>query len=93
MRKLAKKTDFGRLAGPSLLRLVDEAFNLSKRSVSLNGKLSSEIWDYLEQALEVYIGFNSLFSSCVFAKDNYKFFLHHREDLLSLESSKRSPVT
>lgn len=52
MRKLAEKTDFGRLAGPSLLRLVDEAFSLSKRSINLNGTLSSEIWDFLEQALE-----------------------------------------
>lgn len=52
LRKLAEKTDFGRLAGPSLLRLVDEAMNLSGRNSNLNGKMSSEIWNHLEQTLE-----------------------------------------
>lgn len=46
LRALAEKTDLGRLAGPSLLRLVDDALNLNLR-------MSSEIWDYLEQTIEV----------------------------------------
>lgn len=53
LRSLAEKTDLGRVAGPSLLRLADEALTLSERGTNLNGKLSSEIWDYLEKALEV----------------------------------------
>ncbi|CAA0832062.1 Uncharacterized protein - chloroplastic [Striga hermonthica] len=52
MRSLAEKTDLGRVAGPSLLRLVDDALSLSGRGTNLNGKMSSEIWDYLEQTLE-----------------------------------------
>lgn len=52
LRSLAEKTDLGRVAGPSLLRLADEALTLSERGTNLNGKLSSEIWDYLEKALE-----------------------------------------
>lgn len=52
LRSLAEKTDFGRVAGPSLLRLADEALSLSGKGVDLNGKLSSEIWDYLEQRIE-----------------------------------------
>ncbi|XP_031098775.1 uncharacterized protein At1g26090, chloroplastic [Ipomoea triloba] len=52
LRKLAEKTDFGRLAGPSLLRFVDEAMSLSGRNSNLNGKMSSEIWDFLDQTLE-----------------------------------------
>ncbi|CAH9147512.1 unnamed protein product [Cuscuta epithymum] len=52
LRKLAEKTDIGRLVGPSILRLVDEAMNLSSRSSNLNGKTSSEIWNILDQALE-----------------------------------------
>lgn len=54
LRKLAEKTDFGRLAGPSLLRFVDEAMSLSGRNSNLNGKMSSEIWDFLDQTLEVF---------------------------------------
>lgn len=52
LRKLAEKTDLGRLAGPSLLRLLDETLGMSNRSSNLNGKLSSEVWDHLEQTLE-----------------------------------------
>lgn len=52
LRSIAEKTDFGRLAGPSVLRLVDEAMNLSGGSTTFNGKLSSEIWDSLERILE-----------------------------------------
>ena len=50
MRMLAEKTDMGRVAGPSLLRLVDDALSLSGNAVN---RTSSEIWDYLEQTLEV----------------------------------------
>nr|XP_016506061.1 PREDICTED: uncharacterized protein At1g26090, chloroplastic-like isoform X4 [Nicotiana tabacum] len=52
LRNVAEKTDLGRLASPSLLRLVDEAMTLSGRNLNLNGKTSSEIWDFLEQVLE-----------------------------------------
>lgn len=54
LRNLAEKTDLGRLAGPSLLRLADEGIGLSSKSSTLNGKMSSEIWDDLEQILEVF---------------------------------------
>ncbi|KAK3041295.1 hypothetical protein RJ639_001397 [Escallonia herrerae] len=52
MRNLAERTDLGRVASPSLLRLVDEAIGSSSRRSLLNGKLSAEIWDDLEQMLE-----------------------------------------
>lgn len=52
LRNLAEKTDFGRLAGPSILRLVDEAMSLSRDRSPFNGKSSSEIWDELEKFLE-----------------------------------------
>ncbi|GFZ16156.1 P-loop containing nucleoside triphosphate hydrolases superfamily protein [Actinidia rufa] len=52
LRNLAERTDLGRLAGPSLLRLADEAISLSGNSSRLNGKLSAEIWDNLEQIVE-----------------------------------------
>lgn len=52
LRNLAEKTDLGRLAGPSLLRLVDETMNLSGGKSQLNGQVSSEIWDILENVLE-----------------------------------------
>ncbi|GAA0153453.1 hypothetical protein LIER_11688 [Lithospermum erythrorhizon] len=52
MRNLTEKTDLGRLAGPSMLRLVDEAVNISGRGSRLNGGSSSEVWDYLEKILE-----------------------------------------
>ncbi|XP_059655566.1 uncharacterized protein At1g26090, chloroplastic isoform X2 [Cornus florida] len=60
MRNLAERSDLGRLASPSLLRLADEALSLSSRGLNLNGKLSSEIWDTLEQTLER--------GSCAFAE-------------------------
>ncbi|CAI9096299.1 OLC1v1032403C1 [Oldenlandia corymbosa var. corymbosa] len=50
LRRLAEKTDMGRLAGPSLLRLLDEAMGFSNPGAILNG--SSQIWDQLEQILE-----------------------------------------
>ncbi|KAL1556618.1 hypothetical protein AAHA92_12213 [Salvia divinorum] len=49
MRMLAEKTDMGRVAGPSLLKLVDDALSLSGNAVN---RPSSETWDYLEQTLE-----------------------------------------
>ncbi|XP_052187361.1 uncharacterized protein At1g26090, chloroplastic isoform X2 [Diospyros lotus] len=52
LRHLSERTDLGRLAGPSLLRLADEAISLSSRGSNLNGKLSTEIWDDLELTLE-----------------------------------------
>ncbi|XP_020538086.1 uncharacterized protein At1g26090, chloroplastic isoform X2 [Jatropha curcas] len=52
LRNLAEKTEIGRLAGPSLLRLVDEAMNLSGGNSQLNGKISAELWDILEKMLE-----------------------------------------
>lgn len=52
LRNLAEKTDLGRLAGPSLLRLAEESINLSGKGSQLNGRMSSEIWDSLEQMLE-----------------------------------------
>ncbi|KAG8652273.1 hypothetical protein MANES_06G073100v8 [Manihot esculenta] len=51
LRNLAEKTDLGRLVGPSLLRIVDEAMNLGGRGYS-NGIASAEIWDNLERMLE-----------------------------------------
>lgn len=50
---LAEKTDMGRVAGPSLLRLVDDALSLNGSAGNLTGRTSSETWDYLEQTLEV----------------------------------------
>ncbi|KAI7729539.1 hypothetical protein M8C21_012708 [Ambrosia artemisiifolia] len=52
LRLLAEKTDFGRLAGPSLLRLADESLNAGTISSGYNGQLSGEIWDKLEHTLE-----------------------------------------
>lgn len=53
LRNLAERTDLGRLAGPSLLRLAEEAISLSGRDSRLNGRMTPEIWDQLEQTLEV----------------------------------------
>ncbi|XP_014519846.1 uncharacterized protein At1g26090, chloroplastic [Vigna radiata var. radiata] len=52
LRTLAEKTELGRLAAPSLLRLVDEAMTISSSRSYFNGKMSSEIWDTLDQILE-----------------------------------------
>ncbi|XP_062157675.1 uncharacterized protein At1g26090, chloroplastic-like [Alnus glutinosa] len=52
LRNLAEKTDLGRVAGPSLMRLVDEAMNITGSRSYLNGKMSSEVWENLEQMLE-----------------------------------------
>lgn len=53
LRNVAEKTDLGRLAGPSLLRLVDEALNISGRKFLFNGNMSAEIWGAMDQMLEV----------------------------------------
>ncbi|KAA8532749.1 hypothetical protein F0562_032782 [Nyssa sinensis] len=52
LRNLAERTDLGRLAGPSLMRLADEAMGLSGTGSHLDGKMSAEIWDIMEQTLE-----------------------------------------
>ncbi|KAJ8760492.1 hypothetical protein K2173_015159 [Erythroxylum novogranatense] len=52
IRNLAEKTDLGRLVTPSLLRLVDEAMNLTGAKAPLNGKLSAELWEILDKKLE-----------------------------------------
>ncbi|XP_065880201.1 uncharacterized protein At1g26090, chloroplastic [Euphorbia lathyris] len=52
LRNLAEKTDFGRLASPSLLKLVDESMNLSGTRSLFNEKTSTEIWGTLETMLE-----------------------------------------
>ena len=53
LRTLADKTELGRLTAPSLLRLVDEAMKISSSRSYFNGRMSSEIWDNLDQMLEV----------------------------------------
>lgn len=52
LRNLAEKTDLGRVAGPSLVRLVDEAMSITGSRSYLNGKMSAEVWETLEQMLE-----------------------------------------
>ncbi|KAL9263943.1 hypothetical protein AKJ16_DCAP08168 [Drosera capensis] len=52
LRNMAEKTDLGRVAGPSLLRLVSEAMNTSSTCAGIIGKLSSEKWDAQEKFLE-----------------------------------------
>jgi len=62
LRNLAEKTDLGRLAGPSLVSLVDEALSLSGSKYNLNRKTSAEIWDSLETMLMVNVIRASCFS-------------------------------
>lgn len=52
---MAEKTDFGRLAGPSLMRLVDDTMNFTETRSQLNGNTSAKIWDALEEMLTVTI--------------------------------------
>ncbi|PPD92379.1 hypothetical protein GOBAR_DD10682 [Gossypium barbadense] len=52
LRSMAEKSDLGRLAGPSLLRLIDEAMGLSGNPSQLTGTISADIWDSLERILE-----------------------------------------
>lgn len=53
LRNVADKTDFGRMAGPSLLRLVDEAMSLTNSTNLFNGNRSADIWNSVETMLEV----------------------------------------
>ena len=53
LRNLAEKTDLGRVAGPSLMRLLDETMSITGTRFYLNGKMSAEVWETLEQMLEV----------------------------------------
>jgi arsenite-transporting ATPase len=51
VRDLAEKTDMGRLASPSLLKLIyDSAKPNGKTS---EGRLSTDLWNEIEQLLEV----------------------------------------
>lgn len=82
---LAEKTDMGRVAGPSLLRLVDDALSLSCSAVN---RTSPEIWDYLEQTLEVGVRQISGYNRCTRLE---KFLIlspccFYRKDLLSLQN-------
>ncbi|KAK9750543.1 hypothetical protein RND81_02G204000 [Saponaria officinalis] len=52
LRSVAENTDIGRLVGPSLLRLVDDAVSSSGSSSALNGRFGAEIWDSLDKILE-----------------------------------------
>ncbi|XP_054825269.1 uncharacterized protein At1g26090, chloroplastic isoform X2 [Prosopis cineraria] len=51
LRTLAEKTDLGRLAAPTLLRLVEEAMRISGSRSYFDGKMSAEIWDTLDELL------------------------------------------
>jgi arsenite-transporting ATPase len=51
VRELAEKTDVGRLASPSLLKLIYDAARPNGRTSE--GKMSTEIWNEIEQILEV----------------------------------------
>ncbi|KAL8153270.1 hypothetical protein V2J09_011030 [Rumex salicifolius] len=50
LRSIADKTDFGRLAGPSILGLVSESLNASQSNYNVNS--SSQIWDSLDRLLK-----------------------------------------
>uniref|UniRef100_A0A9I9D2V0 ArsA_ATPase domain-containing protein n=1 Tax=Cucumis melo TaxID=3656 RepID=A0A9I9D2V0_CUCME len=52
IRSIAEKTDLGRLATPSILRLVDEAMSISRPGSHLGGRTSTDIWETLEHVLE-----------------------------------------
>ncbi|XP_008446550.2 uncharacterized protein At1g26090, chloroplastic isoform X2 [Cucumis melo] len=52
LRSIAEKTDLGRLATPSILRLVDEAMSISRPGSHLGGRTSTDIWETLEHVLE-----------------------------------------
>lgn len=51
MRELAEKTDIGRLASPSLLKLIYDAARPNGRTGEV--RMSAEIWNEIEQLLEV----------------------------------------
>ncbi|KAF0934943.1 hypothetical protein E2562_028931 [Oryza meyeriana var. granulata] len=50
MRDLAEKTDIGRLVSPSLMRLIYDS--VRPNSKSSEGRLSSELWNEIEQLLQ-----------------------------------------
>ncbi|KAK4793484.1 hypothetical protein SAY86_023919 [Trapa natans] len=50
LRSIAEKTDLGRLAGPSVIRLVDDAMSLTENQ-SIVSNTSSKIWDTLDEML------------------------------------------
>lgn len=52
LRSITEKTDLGRLVGPSVLSLIDEAMSLTGSKSTLNGNTSARIWDTLEKMLE-----------------------------------------
>lgn len=52
LRSIAEKTDLGRLAGPSVLSLIDEAMSLTGSKSTLNVNTSARIWDALDKMLE-----------------------------------------
>jgi len=51
VRNLAEKTDMGRLASPSLLKLVYDSARPSGKTSE--GRLSTEIWNEIEQLLDL----------------------------------------
>jgi hypothetical protein len=51
VRDLAEKTDIGRLASPSLLKLTYDAARPNGKTSE--GRLSTEIWNEFERLLEV----------------------------------------
>ncbi|KAL6635004.1 hypothetical protein ACP70R_027675 [Stipagrostis hirtigluma subsp. patula] len=57
VRDLAEKTDIGRLASPSLLKLIYDAARPNGKTSE--GKLSAEIWSEVEQLLERSISVSS----------------------------------
>ena len=52
VRELAEKTDIGRLASPSLLKLIYDAARPNGRTSEV--RMSTEIWNEIEQFLEVH---------------------------------------
>lgn len=53
VRNIAKKTDLGRLAAPSVLALLDDALGLTGSQSALDITTSDRIWETLETILEV----------------------------------------
>ncbi|MQM22373.1 hypothetical protein Taro_055425 [Colocasia esculenta] len=50
IRNLAEKTDIGRLSAPSFVKLIQESISTNGRSI--DGKMSADIWDDIEQSLQ-----------------------------------------
>lgn len=53
LRSIAEKTDLGRLAGPSVIRLVDDAMSLTESQSIVSSNTSAKIWDTVEEMLLV----------------------------------------